>query len=217
MVCYVTDSSSLNSPDLGAALSAKIRIAVAAGADWIQIREKRMCGRDLIAAARAAVAIAAERRDSRAKVIVNDRLDVALASGAHGVHLAGDSMPVREIVSWRRAGNAPPEFSIGASCHSFADARAAESSGADYVFLGPILDTPSKRGYGAPLGVETLANACRTARIPVIAIGGVDETNASDCLRAGAAGIAAIRMFQENDAAEIERIISKIKAGNSTR
>jgi thiamine-phosphate pyrophosphorylase len=217
IACYVSDSIALNAPDRVAALSEKIRAAVAAGADWIQIREKEMCGRDLITLARAATAIATEESGGTARVIVNDRLDVALASGANGVHLGGDSMPVSEVVAWRRAGNAPREFLIGVSCHSAEDVRAAEEAGADYVFLGPIFSTPSKRRFGAPLGVQTLANACRSARIPIIAIGGIDGTNATACLKARATGIAAIRMFQEKGAAEIGRIIAEIKAENSTR
>ncbi|MFI5105971.1 MAG: thiamine phosphate synthase, partial [Terriglobales bacterium] len=83
------------------------------------------------------------------------------------------------------------------SCHNIQETCEAESAGADYALFGPIYDTPSKRLYGAPQGIARLKEVCGAVRIPVIAIGGVNEKNAAECIRAGAAGIAAIRMFQE--------------------
>ena len=160
----------------------------------MQIREKDQPGRELLALARAAVALGNAKG---ARVIVNDRLDVALAAGAAGVHLGGESMPAREVVLWCRAGNAPREFTIGVSCHSVEEARGAESSGANYIFFGPVFETPSKKAFGAPQGLARLSEVCRTVGIPTIAIGGVDESNGLECLRAGAAGVAAIRLFQQ--------------------
>ena len=186
IVCYVTDRKSGNVP-------AQIRATAAAGVDWVQIREKDMCARDLLALARGAI----EATGGEARIIVNDRLDVALAAGAAGVHLGGESVPVREVVRWCRSGNAPAGFLVGVSCHDLDQARDAESSGASYVFFGPVFDSPAKRAFGPPQGVARLAEACRAVRIPVIAIGGVNEENGADCIRAGAAGIAAIRLFQE--------------------
>jgi thiamine-phosphate pyrophosphorylase len=113
------------------------------------------------------------------------------------VHLGGESVPVREVVRWCRSGNAPAGFLVGVSCHDLDQARDAESAGASYVFFGPVFDSPAKRAFGPPQGVARLAEACRAVRIPVIAIGGVNEENGADCIRAGAAGIAAIRLFQE--------------------
>ncbi|MGA2509854.1 MAG: thiamine phosphate synthase [Candidatus Acidiferrales bacterium] len=186
IVCYVTDRKSGNVPT-------QIRAAAAAGVDWVQIREKDMCARDLLALARGAI----EATGGEARIIVNDRLDVALAAGAAGVHLGGESVPVREVVRWCRSGNAPAGFLVGVSCHDLDQARDAESAGASYVFFGPVFDSPAKRAFGPPQGVARLAEACRAVRIPVIAIGGVNEENGADCIRAGAAGIAAIRLFQE--------------------
>jgi len=186
IVCYVTDRKSGNVP-------AQIRAAAAAGVDWVQIREKDMCARDLLALARGAI----EATGGEARIIVNDRLDVALAAGAAGVHLGGESVPAREVVRWCRSGNAPAGFLVGVSCHDLDQARDAESAGASYVFFGPVFDSPAKRAFGPPQGVARLAEACRAVRIPVIAIGGVNEENGADCIRAGAAGIAAIRLFQE--------------------
>ena len=209
IVCYVTDRKTLDSSEAGSGavrnVAARIIIAAAAGADWVQVREKDLGAKELLALASQAVA------GATAKVIVNDRLDVALAAGAAGVHLGRESAPVSEVVRWCRAGNAPAEFLIGISCHGLEDAREAEAAGASYVFFGPVFDTPSKRAFGAPQGISRLAEICRQVRIPVIAIGGVNEQNAIECVRAGAAGIAAIRLFQEKaDAETLREIVMRL-------
>jgi thiamine-phosphate pyrophosphorylase len=178
-------------------LLAKVRLAVQAGADWVQIREKDLPGRALLDLTRAAIAAA----NGAARVYVNDRLDVAIAAGAAGVHFGGESLPACDVIRWCRSGNAPPGFEIGVSCHSLDDAREAERAGASYVFFGPVFDTPSKQAFGPSQGVQRLAEVCAAIRIPVIAIGGVNEENAAACVRAGASGIAAIRMFQEAQSA----------------
>jgi thiamine-phosphate pyrophosphorylase len=201
IVCYVTDRKSLGSADAPGGVVTKIGAALAAGADWIQVREKDWAARELLGLARNAVAAAkraaGRERSGEARVIVNDRLDVALAAGAAGVHLGGGSMPAREVVRWCRGGKVPAEFLIGVSCHSFEEAREAEAAGASYVFYGPVFETPSKASFGPPQGMARLAEVCRGVRLPVIAIGGVNEENGAKCLRAGAAGVAAIRLFQE--------------------
>jgi thiamine-phosphate pyrophosphorylase len=199
VVCYVTDRKALAAPDPIAALHSSIRRAVAAGVDWVQIREKDLSARELLALAKAAVDAAAENRGARrwaARIIINDRLDVALAAGAAGVHLGRESLAAADVVRWCRSGNAPAEFRIGVSCHSVAEVQAAEAAGASYAIFGPVFDAPSKRPFGAPQGIAKLAEASRAVRMPVIAIGGVGEGNAVECLRVGAAGIAAIRLFQ---------------------
>jgi thiamine-phosphate pyrophosphorylase len=211
-VCYVTDRKALGSKDPIGSLLGRIRAAVAAGADWVQIREKDLPGRELLALVRAAIGVTHENADAgKAGVIVNDRLDVALAAGAAGVHLGGESLPARDAIRWCRGGNAPTEFLIGVSCHSLEEVREAESAGASYAFFGPISETPSKERFGPPQGVARLAEVCRTVEIPVIAIGGVSEENGPECIRAGAAGIAAIRLFQEpRDAAPLRRAIARL-------
>jgi thiamine-phosphate pyrophosphorylase len=182
--------------------------AIAAGANWVQIREKDLPGRQLFDLARVAVRKATM---GGALVFVNDRLDVAVAAGAAGVHLGGGALRARDVVRWCRAGNAPAGFRIGVSCHSIEDVREAERAGAAYVFFGPIFDTPAKRKFGAPQGIAKLAEACSVVRIPVIAIGGVGASNGAECIRAGAAGIAAIRMFQEAaDAAALRELVARL-------
>ena len=192
VVCYVTDRKALGPEAPLRGVAEKIHFAAAVGADWVQIREKDLPARDLLQLAREAVQTAG------AKILINDRLDLALGAGAAGVHLGRASVPAADVVRWCRAGNAPAEFTIGVSCHSLEEVREAESAGASYAFFGPVFDTPSKRLFGAPRGIAHLGEACRAVNIPVIAIGGVDEENAIPCIRAGAAGVAAIRMFQES-------------------
>jgi thiamine-phosphate pyrophosphorylase len=215
-VCYVTDRKGLGVTDPVVALISSIRHAIAAGVDWVQIREKDLPSRELLQLVTAAVHAAGEQRDAQSnpvRVIVNDRLDVALAAGAAGVHLGRESIPAAEVVRWCRSGTAPARFLIGVSCHSLADAREAEAAGASYAFFGPVFDTPSKRPFGSPQGIARLAEVCRTVRIPVLAIGGVDEVNAAECLRSGVAGIAAIRMFQEpRSAKSLTEGIAKLHA-----
>jgi thiamine-phosphate pyrophosphorylase len=204
----VTDRKSLGGGEGGEGVLGKIRAATAAGVDWVQIREKDLSGRELLELVQEAIA-----GRGVARVIVNDRLDVALAAGAAGVHLGGESLGARDVVRWCRSRNAPAEFLVGVSCHSLEDARDAERAGASYIFFGPVFDTPSKRGMGEPQSVAQLGEICRSVKIPVVAIGGVSERNAGECIRAGAAGIAAIRMFQEaRDAGAMKDLIERLRA-----
>jgi thiamine-phosphate pyrophosphorylase len=193
ILCYVTDGGSLANSSLQSPL-AVIRSAAIAGVDWIQIREKTLSSRELLKLASDAIAATAK---FGSRLIVNDRLDVALAAGAAGVHLGAQSLPIGAVVNWRCSGNVPADFLIGVSCHSLDDSLAAEQAGADYVFFGPVFQTPSKVRFGPPQGLDKLAAVCARVKIPVLAIGGIDRKNGADCVRAGASGIAAIRMFQK--------------------
>ena len=211
VVCYVTDGNSLGAKDRVRNVLERVRAAVQTGVDWVQIREKSLPARELLFLARDAVDAGRELRPGEARVVVNDRLDVAIASGAAGVHLGGESLPAREVTGWCRGGNAPADFSVGASCHSVEQAHEAENAGANYIFFGPIFDTPSKRAFGSPQGIPKLAEVCREVRIPVIAIGGINLENTEECLRAGAAGIAAIRLFQDaGEAADLRSTVERI-------
>jgi thiamine-phosphate pyrophosphorylase len=201
------DSPPGNSAALHArSLRDSIRRAVTAGINWIQIREKDLEARALLELARFAVV---ETRATAARVFVNDRLDIALAANAAGVHLGEKSLPLEVMTEWRRSVG-PLDFRIGVSCHSLEAARAAERGGADYVFFGPVFATPSKAAFGAPQGIESLREVCESVEIPVLAIGGVNLENARACITAGAAGIAAIRLFQ--DAADAGELAAELKA-----
>lgn len=209
IVCYVTSREALGTEKPGEKLLAKIRAAAAAGVDWVQIREREMTARELLALTKAAIAAAS----GVVSVVVNDRLDVALAAGAAGVHLRANSVPASEAVRWLRANHAPADFLVGVSCHSLEEARQAQEAGASYVFFGPVFETPAKKKFGPPQGVAKLGEVCRSLRIPVIAIGGINEANAVECLQAGASGIAAIRMFQEMGEDELRAVLGRIRGG----
>lgn len=221
ILCYVTDRKLLAGSEgrAGAEVLTKIREAVAAGVDWVQIREKDMPAGELMRLAQEAVRAAGEHfKGARTKIMVNDRLDVAIAASAAGVHLGRESAPASEVVRWCRKGNVPREFMVGVSCHGAAEAREAERAGASYVIFGPIFDTPSKRAFGEPVGIEQLSVVCAALKIPVLAIGGIDPRNAGECLRAGAAGIAAIRMFQDSrNAEELKSTIESLRGDPGIR
>jgi thiamine-phosphate pyrophosphorylase len=211
VLCYVTDRRGLaaaSEEEADRALLERVASAAAAGVDWIQLREKELATRRLVALTSSAVKAAPGR------VVVNDRLDVAIVSRAKGVHLGGESLPVAAVVRWRKTrgsqGSAAMQFLVGASCHTLEAARDAERDGADYVFFGPIFPTPSKLKFGPPQGFDRLAEVCRALSIPVLAIGGITLENAAACLEAGAAGLAAIRLFQE--AADLASVAARLRA-----
>ena len=166
-----------------------IAAAAQAGCQLIQIREKDLSVRELCEFVHAALA---QAKPHGARVLVNDRLDVALAMGADGVHLRTNSLPVAEI---RRL--VPRlDFLVGVSTHSLTEAQAAAASGADFIVCGPVFPTPSKASYGAPLGLDRCEEICRAVNVPVLALGGLTMNNFAEPLSRGAAGIAAISLFK---------------------
>jgi len=163
-----------------------------ANIDLVQLREKNLTARTLYELTARAAEISG---DSGTRLLVNERSDVAQAAGADGVHLTTNSIEASVI---RRAFGR--DFLIGVSAHSLAEARAAREAGADFAVFGPVFGTESKRQYGSPVGLERLHETAQVlASFPVLAIGGISLTNASGCLRAGASGIAAIRLFANSE------------------
>ena len=155
--------------------------------DWIQIRAKDLESRTLYERVARALACGLP---STAKIIVNSRVDVALAAGAAGAHLPAGSPPPR---IWQRI--VPPGFLFGVSCHTLDEVSAAEQDGAGYVVFGPVFAPLSKASDLEPRGLEQLARAAGSVEIPVLALGGITRGNADACVAAGAAGIAGISMF----------------------
>jgi thiamine-phosphate pyrophosphorylase len=202
ILCYVTDRRGLpaNAPsNPSGALTAKIEQAAAAGVDWVQVREKDLTARELAKLTGEAlrqIADASLEQTHPAHVVVNDRLDVALTEDAGGVHLGEAGLPVDAVRRFVDSRGLRKSFLVGVSCHSLETAKSAARN-ASYIFFGPIFATPSKTGFGEPQGLGRLSEICASVAIPVLAIGGITPQNAAACVEAGAAGIAAIRMFQE--------------------
>ncbi len=229
ILCYVTDRQSLSVrlEVAETALVEKITAIAAAGVDWVQVREKDLPARRLAALTREVLARTRSSGSNRAqRIIVNDRVDVAVTEGLDGVHLGESGLPVIDVAKWAKRnacgvvisdhgaasqfpfkGNG--KFLIGASCHSLESAKAAARDGADYIFFGPVFATPLKAQFGEPQGVKRLAEVCVAVPVPVIAIGGIALKNAGECVAVGAAGIAAIRLFQ--DAGDPAETISALR------
>jgi thiamine-phosphate pyrophosphorylase len=165
----------------------RVVAAARAGVHLIQARERDLEARPLT---RLVTRLIEAVRGTGARVLVNDRLDVALAAGAHGVHLRGDSLPAARA---RRM--APPAFLIGRSVHSREEAlRAQDGGGLDYLVFGTVFDTESKPGRGVA-GLDALAEVAAATRLPVLAIGGITHGTLPRLQQAGAAGFAAIGLF----------------------
>jgi thiamine-phosphate diphosphorylase len=174
--CYVTDRRHGD-------LLSHVNAAIRDGVDMIQIREKDLD-------ARALYHLACQIRDSASgtstKILINDRLDIALAANLDGVHLPSNGLPAARIRPFVRV--------LGCSTHTLDEALQAERDGADFVIFGPVFETPGK----TPVGVDALRQVATAVRIPVLAIGGITFENIPNVTEAGAAGMAAIRLFQDS-------------------
>ena len=177
----------------GRPLLSVVARAVRAGVRAVQLRERDLVARDLLA-----MADDLQRTMPDAQIFINDRVDVALALGSRGVHLRESSLPTAVARSLLRA-----EQLLGQSVHSVEAAIAAEREGADFVVLGPIYETPSKQEYGPPLGLGALEKASRMAHIPVFAIGGITASRARDVRSAGGHGVAVLSSIMT--AADVEQ------------
>ncbi|MDO8427330.1 MAG: thiamine phosphate synthase [Deltaproteobacteria bacterium] len=161
-----------------------VESALEGGVKLVQLREKDLGGKDLLELAKK---IRKKTLEFGARLIINDRLDVALLSGADGVHLGQNSFSpkdARKIIGGRRL--------IGVSTHSLEEAKRAEAEGADLITFGPVYYTASKAPYGEPLGTGLLKEACGKVKIPVYAIGGIKRENVKEAAASGAEGVAVI-------------------------
>lgn len=218
-LCYITDRTGFaaDEPTRRRRLLEKIAEAARAGVDYIQLREKDLSTRDLESLAREAVRVIREAKQLAPgpqplapALLINSRTDIALAVGADGVHLRSDDVSPQDVKQiWTcgtgtRGGSSQLPL-IGVSCHSPHEVAQAAADGATFSVFAPVFE---KKGSpdARPAGLATLAQACK-ASIPVLALGGVTLSNARSCLEAGAAGIAAIRLFQETKIAETVRAL----------
>lgn len=196
ILAAITDRKSLDCEPLSF-----VERALAAGLDWIQIREKDLPGQALFEMCRRAAELPNPRGT---KLFVNGRADVALAAGLDGVHLPSDAPPPADFRLCVAAG-----LRIGVSCHNLEEVQAAERAGADYAFCAPVFESVSKPGYGPALGLEALTRVCAAVKIPVLALGGVSVQNAHECMTAGAAGVAGISLFQ--DAKDLPDVAERLR------
>jgi thiamine-phosphate pyrophosphorylase len=218
LLYYITDRTAFAGDESARRrrLREKIAEAARAGVDYIQLRERDLSARELESLAREAnrtvseAQLATVHRQLTTALLINHRTDVALATEAAGVHLRSDDISPQEVRTiWRKndkecgrgrlaSALSPHAPLIGVSCHS--PAEVAQAEGAAFAVFGPVFEKKD----ASPTGLALLREACQ-ANIPVLALGGITLQNARSCLEAGAAGIAAIRLFQDNDIAEVVR------------
>jgi thiamine-phosphate pyrophosphorylase len=187
----------------GRSLAMVLSDAIEAGVPAIQLRERDLSTGEALLLAHEIQMMTMPRSVS---LIINDRVDLAIALNLDGVHLRSDSLPpvpVRRLIGPRRL--------IGVSTHSIEDVQRANQSGADYIVFGPIFETPSKRSFGPPLGLNVLTDACRQSSIPVLAIGGITCERVREVRRAGAFGVAVIgALLAHDDIGEAVRKFSSV-------
>jgi thiamine-phosphate pyrophosphorylase len=205
VICMITDGR-LAAGRGGAALVDMVRSAARAGVHLIQLRERGLEDRELAVLAEECVNAV---RGTRARIVVNDRLDVALAARAHGIHLKGDSFPAA-----RAREMTPPGFLIGRSVHSVAETK-REGDAVDYLMFGTVFASVSKPGL-EPAGLGMLADAARAAIVPLLAVGGITPANAAMVARAGADGLAAIGLFSGRPADSFAETVHRVTSAFDT-
>jgi thiamine-phosphate pyrophosphorylase len=222
LLCYITDRRAFPGDETSRRRQLKHKIADAArqGIDYIQLREKDLTARDLETLARESMQIiegqkkiAPIGRPQATALLINSRVDIALAANANGVHLRSADISPQEVRTiWQEArgrglpgGEPSPTPLIAVSCHSVQEVNEAAANAAAIVTFAPVFEKRDSPEI-APAGLKALRQACH-ANISVLALGGITMQNAQSCLEAGASGIAAIRLFQENDVGMIVRAL----------
>ncbi|MBL8196091.1 MAG: thiamine phosphate synthase [Blastocatellia bacterium] len=210
-LCLITDRKQLLSTllnhqlfDLDTTLSQLLNFcqtAAQAGIDIIQVREKDIPADKL---SNFVAKLTKETKNTNAKVLVNDRLDIALSYEADGIHLPSNSFPINKVR--KLVGK---KFIISVAVHSIKEAQLAAKAGADYVLFSPIFDTPSKTIYGPALGLAALEQAVKSVKCPIIALGGINQSNAKEVLDSKVAGLAAIRLFLETS--DLPKLVNELK------
>ncbi|MEO6212925.1 MAG: thiamine phosphate synthase [Vicinamibacterales bacterium] len=201
-VCVVTRARGAEGSKERLALLRRLAAAAEAGAAMIQVRERQLDDRALVTFIREVLGVSG---GTACKVLVNERLDIAIAAGAQGVHLKSDSLSAPDA-----RGVAPVGAWIGRSVHSVAEAMEVESAGGcDYLFFGTVFPSTSKADDHPVAGLDALRDVCEKVALPVVAIGGVTPARAAALARAGAAGAAAISLFAEAD--DVGRAVSALR------
>lgn len=210
LLYYITDRSQFTGDETArrSRLLRTVAEAARCGVDYIQLREKNLSTRDLEIVARAAVQqMRTENQKPRTDFLINSRADVAIASGAGGVHLRSDDVSPFEVKKiWAQCG-APTFVTVCKSCHTRAEVARAAREGADFVVFGPVFEKQGNR----PAGLEALQDACQE-KIPVLALGGITLENAKSCIQAGAAGVAGVRLFQEHEMGGIVSALHRLES-----
>jgi thiamine-phosphate pyrophosphorylase len=215
LLYYITDRSQFP----GDENSRRVRLletivqAVRCGVDFIQLREKDLSPHQLETLTREAVQLRTENRKLKTAFLINSRSDIAIACGAQGVHLRANDISPSEVkkiwTQWDTG--ARGSVTVGVSCHTRGEVATAEKERANFAVFGPVFEKiGGEKAHSRPAGLEALHEACQE-KIPVIALGGVALENAEACIHAGAAGIAAIRLFQENKMDEVVAALRKLE------
>jgi thiamine-phosphate pyrophosphorylase len=211
LLYYITDRSQFDGDEntRRSRLITTVAEAARCGVDYIQLREKDLSTRELEAIAHAAIqCLRTENQKLKTVFLINSRTDIALSCGAQGVHLRSNDISPSEVKKiWSQAEATPARVTVGVSCHARAEVARAAQEGADFVVFGPVFE--KERGYTRPAGLEALREACQE-KIPALALGGITLENAEGCVQAGAAGIAAIRLFQQNKLGETVAALRRV-------
>jgi len=202
IVCVITRGRGTRGSQEQLTLLRRLGAAMHAGATMIQVRERHMDDRSLLAFVRELVAAS---HGTTSRVVVNDRADIALAAGAHGVHLKSDGVAVADV---RRL--LPADAIVGRSVHGVDEASAVAAAGAcDYLIFGTVFPSSSKTEDHPVAGIDALTRVSRSVQLPVVAIGGINVSRAIAAQKAGAAGVAAISLFTE--APEMDRVVQELR------
>jgi thiamine-phosphate pyrophosphorylase len=216
LLYYITDRKSFAGTEVErqSALLRRIAEAACAGVNYIQLREKDLPARELEHLARAALRAVRESSE-QTKLLINARTDIALACGADGVHLPAGELPASQVRAlWSKCGGPTPI--IGISAHSTADVHEAMQEGADFAVLAPIFEKPNSDAKA--IGLDALSEASSLIQTTVsssrpfalLALGGINLTNAAACINAGASGVAGIRLFQTGSIRETVRSLHNL-------
>ena len=211
LLYYITDRKQFpgTEEEQRTLLLAKIEEAARAGVDYVQLRERDLDGRELESLAHEAIR-RVRSAGSATRILINSRVDVALACRAGGVHLRSDDISASEA---RAIASEHTGFLVGVSCHTVEEVRLAWSHGADYALFGPVFEKKGQPGRG----LAALRDACKVAPGFVIALGGITAGNARSCDRAGSAGIAGIRVFQSREATPVATLVTSLRCATSPK